>query len=127
MLWVWPHAPEVPWESSVQMLWSPLEEMVRTQLISYVAVLSVSLPTPVPVAMVMNISVMAGCPSNLLVSWSPLTPEQLRAPVENSSYVVSYSGVGPEVIPYSQTRDRLAVVVSSASWLATHARMYVGT
>ena len=114
MEWVWPHAPEVPWGSSVQRWWSPLEETVRTSVCISCVVVWTFLSTAAPIAMVMNISVVAGCPSNLLVSWLPLTPEQLRAPAENSSYVVSYGGVEPEVVPYSQTSDRLLVVVSRA-------------
>ncbi len=62
----------------------------------------------VPVAMVMNVSVEAACPSNLLVSWSPLTPAELRAPAGNSSYEVSYmptagvDSVSVVEVPYAQ-------------------------
>lgn len=58
----------------------------------------------VPTAVVTVISVMPACPANLLVTWSPLTLDQLHAPAENSSYVVSYSsetGGGAVMVPYS--------------------------
>lgn len=42
-------------------------------------------------AAVANVLIRAACPSNLVVTWSPLTLQELRSPANASHYVVTYA------------------------------------
>ena len=71
----------------------------------------------------MNISVTPACPSNLLISWAPLTPKELRASASNSSYQVFYSpivgegGNSMEEVPYSQFSAMVSNRKGRAGWV----------